>query len=560
MNKRQLLHFLAAGIIALILYELPYLVQGENSHIRIHDNLDSPANVYAAMFFKENANQPEALTFILGGLPDTCKAPLIKGVTFAFWLLPPYWAYTLNDFVVRLVGFIGMFLLLLQLGGKNDYLIFGVSLAFGFLPFYSIYGLSVTALPLFTLVLVLALKRDKTVYTIVAVLALSILLPFYVSLSFSGIYVILLMGLVWLVNFIKFRRPQPLLMLSIVLIILAFLTAEFDLIANEFSTKPIIWHRQEFASTKSFLLTAKETISLIVLSYYHAEANPFPFIWSTIGLYGVLYLRHETGAILKYRHVILCLSFITVATLSYFIFNEGEFLSIGKKLGFLRSFNMSRLYVFFPLVFSYLFYVTLSVLYKSDKKARILALGLVCCQIAFCFGRSDWIVYRNEPSYSEFVSHSLFNKAEMSIGKNRASFRIACLGFHPSIAHFNGYQTVDGYWIVFPLKYKHSFRRVIDKELDKSSSLRSYFDDWGSRCYLMSSEIGRNFYVTKNNAIKQVQNLQLNTRYLKDQLHASYIFSSVEIANSERLKLSLVDAIVDDSSAIDLYIYKISDH
>ena len=55
------------------------------------------------------------------------------------------------------------------------------------------------------------------------------------------------------------------------------------------------------------------------------------------------------------------------------------------------------------------------------------------------------------------------------------------------IAAFNGFQTIDGYADIYPLRYKHSFERIIAKELDRNKAYSDYFRKWGSRVYLFHS-------------------------------------------------------------------------
>ena len=61
--------------------------------------------------------------------------------------------------------------------------------------------------------------------------------------------------------------------------------------------------------------------------------------------------------------------------------------------------------------------------------------------------------------------------------------RVLSLGVDPMIAPANGINAVDGYHNLYPLTYKEQFRPVIADKLDADSTLRAYYDDWGSRVY-----------------------------------------------------------------------------
>ncbi len=91
-------------------------------------------------------------------------------------------------------------------------------------------------------------------------------------------------------------------------------------------------------------------------------------------------------------------------------------------------------------------------------------------------------------------------------------------------------QTVDGYVNFYPLRYKASFRKVIAGELDKSKLLQRYFDTWGNRVYVFSSELGKEYEYTKEHQVP-VRHLSINTAQLK-QIGATYLLSAVPIKNA----------------------------
>ena len=94
---------------------------------------------------------------------------------------------------------------------------------------------------------------------------------------------------------------------------------------------------------------------------------------------------------------------------------------------------------------------------------------------------------------------------------------------------------MDGYDASYPLSYKHRFQQVIQGELDKSPELKAYFCDWGSRCYLFSSELGLNFLWGKDWGAS-VHELSIDTEALKA-LGCDYILSALPIENAEALGL-----------------------
>jgi hypothetical protein len=96
---------------------------------------------------------------------------------------------------------------------------------------------------------------------------------------------------------------------------------------------------------------------------------------------------------------------------------------------------------------------------------------------------------------------------------------------------------------------------VIETELWKSPLLRGYFEDWGSRCYLFSAELGPIFAVRKDTPPPApVSQLWLNTSALRA-LGASYLFSAVQIQDAKSLRLRGVGIVRDKNAAMSLYIY-----
>ena len=84
------------------------------------------------------------------------------------------------------------------------------------------------------------------------------------------------------------------------------------------------------------------------------------------------------------------------------------------------------------------------------------------------------------------------------IVKNKKTVSI---GVDPMIAIVNGISTIDGYHNIYPLSYNKKFRKIIEKEIDKNTHFKKYYDNWGSRIYAFvndPNEISINFSEAKN--------------------------------------------------------------
>ena len=124
---------------------------------------------------------------------------------------------------------------------------------------------------------------------------------------------------------------------------------------------------------------------------------------------------------------------------------------------------------------------------------------------------------------------------EDAIGRDKTSYKVAHLGMSPAPALMHGFYTADGYSNNYPLEYKHRFRRVIERELEKSPETAGYFDTWGSRCYLFNAATGSTWMLAKEQNIFY-ESLELDLKALRD-LGCEYLFSCGEILDAQKLGL-----------------------
>lgn len=135
------------------------------------------------------------------------------------------------------------------------------------------------------------------------------------------------------------------------------------------------------------------------------------------------------------------------------------------------------------------------------------------------------------------------------------------IGIDPLIAAYNGFYVLDSYQVLYPLNYKTQFRKIIQKELDKDTNLKNYFDGWGNCCYML---IGDNptkdmrrlgSYRINQRITKPIQNLEINTEILQS-LGAEYIISCRQIINFKDNRL-FPARIFQEGSQSPLFLYKI---
>ena len=152
--------------------------------------------------------------------------------------------------------------------------------------------------------------------------------------------------------------------------------------------------------------------------------------------------------------------------------------------------------------------------------------------------------------------HDALAEIKDYIGLPQAEYRVASVALYPAVPLYNGFYCIDGYSPNYDIGYKHRFREIIATELEKNDQIRTYFDGWGNRCYLFSSELGRSYYFLKNNT-RTLKDLQLNHDALVD-LGCDYIFSGLEIENCADSGLTFLNTFENDNSPYKIWLYKVA--
>jgi hypothetical protein len=143
---------------------------------------------------------------------------------------------------------------------------------------------------------------------------------------------------------------------------------------------------------------------------------------------------------------------------------------------------------------------------------------------------------------------------------------VVSLGLPPAISQYNGFYTLDIYTDIYTLEYKHQFRKIIEKELEKNPYIKRVFDENAKRCYLFVSDLysvkgvaGTVFSrgITKKESPRlKVKNMSLNTAALKE-LGGEYIFSAVEIVDYKENNLVFERVFENQESPWRIYLYKV---
>ena len=103
------------SIILLLISFLPIFILGEKSFITIHDNLDSEFIFYHILKVTENLfpfNNPTIVPNIFDGLSTNYFHSEFSFIRVLFYIFPSFWAYVLNSLIIRIIGIVGISLLI----------------------------------------------------------------------------------------------------------------------------------------------------------------------------------------------------------------------------------------------------------------------------------------------------------------------------------------------------------------------------------------------------------------------------------------------------------------
>ncbi|MCP4157167.1 MAG: hypothetical protein GY757_56165, partial [bacterium] len=504
-------------------------------------------------------------------------------ITILFMIFPPFTAFAINVFIMDITAFWGMRILLLKYVGKETgeedekgkessdaekhrvWIITGVSLCFAMLPFYPSGGLSIAGLPLlvYSYLNIKNNESSKKEYLYIA------LYPFYSVLPFAGMFVIMALFVIFVIDTLKKRRIHTIYIAVLTGMSLLYLLTHFHMIYSILDPEFVSYREELKILPMSFAACFKTFIHNII--YDKSNIIQAQRVFVMIAAAGAVYLGIKRN--IKQSKILMYMLLFTVfnAFLWGFKYWQGiHFLR--EKYQVLNALNLARFYWLNPFLWSVVFALSLLIISKI-KKGKAIATFLLMGQVVFMFTHYNW-EYRSMSgwknpvpyslSYGEYYSEGLFEEIGQYIGKPRADYRVASIGLPAGIAQYNGFYTLDIFSNVYPLEYKHRFREIIAKELEKSARVKRAFDENGKRCYLTPAEIqGKRKIIglalarglTKKEQRIKIKNLEINTEAF-GKMGGEYIISAVEIRNYKANQLTFEKIFENNKSPWKIYLYK----
>jgi hypothetical protein len=550
------------SVVLLIIAFIPALILGEHGHVQVFDNLDSEF-IYLHVLKQQGLLFSHAdnllVDQIFNGLSTRYYHSEFSFIRVIFYLLPSFWAYVLNSFLVRFIGLIGIHLLLrdyIQLKGWPTYLIVALYVSFALLPVYSLYGLSVMGQPLLLWCFLNLHNRSRLLWSSIFIVAF----PFYSHFAMVAPFV--MTALACLMIWIHFAKGGVgrFFAFGFLLLGVSFLAANRITIGN-FLWSNVASHRSEwliefagfYSVLKSLLLT------LLFGQMHSAKLFALPLYLG----FGVLLFC----GLARKRLTIILLSSVFFIALFYACY---PFMASTLKpwLQLLTTFQFSRFTFLLPFLLYLLAFSALSDFTKLKSPIHrklftslmlLFAMGNIAGNKEILFNWStapaSAASCSADRTFHSFFAPDFFADVKNCIPAEASDYRVVCLGFHPSIAQFSGFSTLDSYQNNYPLAYKHQFRKIIEPELLKSESLRAYFDNWGNRCYMFSSEMNMNFDVRSNDNLV-LKDFDFDHAALKS-MGCAYIISVVEILGFESKGLHLHKELVHSNYPYRILVYSL---
>ncbi|HLP47153.1 MAG TPA: DUF6044 family protein, partial [Candidatus Kapabacteria bacterium] len=568
------------GFLIIFLFWFPYVFQGQDTHVKTFDNLDChvPHTKVLAESGKAFCLDPAAkLPNFINGLPLSGVDSGYNVMTWLFMIFAPFTAYALNDLLIRLVAFWGLFLLLKRYIIKSDethdaWIIFGSALCFSLLPFYPAGGLSVAGMPLLFYSFFNILERRQRPLDFVIIL----IFPFYSKLALAGFFVMVVLFIIFLIDWLRKKKLNLYYLGGLVLMTAGYIFAQFHLIYS-FLAPGFNSHREEIRVVG---LTTAEALKRSILSFIFDRVNEVGaqhlFVMGAAALAVIVALFKKITARLMTWLIIATMLTAALWGFKYW----GGIIAIREKFQLLNAFDFSRFYWFNPFLWYVIFALALVIISKI-KLGKVLVTLFIICQLLYMFVNYNWEYryllgirssFAGSPlayslSYKEYYSENLFKEIGQFIGKPRQDYRVASIGLQPGISQYNGFYTLDIYTDIYPLAYKHQFRRIIEKELEKSALLRKTFDETGKRCFLFAAELSgikrisgeifsRGITKMESRGLK-IKNLEINSTAMKE-MGGRYIFSAVEILNYAQNGLSFERIFENNESPWKIYLYKVN--
>lgn len=562
MTKKRHRAWCAAGLAVVLATAIPCLLLGEDAVFTYHDQLDGELIAY--LLQARHLFQGEMLPEFLGGVSKT--ALTLPAPLFVLFFLPAkgYPALAAMLLIGRSVGYLGMYLLCGEYE-KERWICAVSGVLYACLPFLPVYGLSQFGIPMLFWCVIRLYAGEKRAaafgYVILYGLCSSLVLAGFGLLG-AGVLCFLLK--VWgvcrkkgvdkeekkrLLRRLKNPAAAWCLLLGI------YLLENFRLL------------RQMLGNGR---LSHKAEYALAPRPFWEAFCNGFwrggqhsqdrhGWVLGAAALALILWLLCQRRRRERRIYVLFCCLWVNIGIcLLCALWESAIGIRFRESLGALGAFQLDRLLWLAPCFWYLAGGCAAGLIWQNLREIGKEVWSRCACAVlaAALAAVWIWILLAGDVKYNvrklldadypmlsfrEYYAVGVLEQVKVFLrqetGQEPQDYRVASLGIDPAAALYHGFYCLDGYSNNYPLTYKHAFRRILEPELEKSPYLKEYFDGWGNRCYLFSSECPGYYTIEKNGFF--FQNYELNTEAMRE-LGGEYLLSAAYILNGEKQGLTLM--------------------
>ena len=571
--------------LTLIYFILPFLIYRENSFIEIHDNLDQilPWINYARnnnSFFEHLFNLKSAHPF-LNDISNVYVPSYLQIYTILIYVFGPFYGYLLNYILKIIAGYFSTKLFLSKCIFKNKTFYSAIkliSIAYAVLPFFPELSIGAATIPLFAYFIISIMKNPKSR----SLYLFFILYPFISDLFRYGIFLLFITNIILIIKSITMKRFQWNLFIAIVLLSSGYIIVSYKLFYLVFILKEETTRIEFVNKYVPFFTRIRDTF--LWGQYHSSSLHTFvilPLVLFTLIIKNIILIKKKKYSEIlhdKFNRLFLINFLFILTDVLYYNRIINPMINL---IPVIRGINIGRFLWLTPFTWFLLYAMALFFIFELLKNHRLI---IALCTIQILFIAFSSSLYNDSfktilikikleeirpataliakisskiqkfqntnLTFNEFFSSELFDIIKKEI--NYQNEKSAAVGFHPAVLSYNGITTLDGYLNIYPLEYKHLFRKLIQPELEKNEQYKNYFDNWGSRAYLFN----------KNVDFKPVQNISKDEILLNinpvifNELKGKYIFSRVSISNYRELNLQKVNHFRLNNSPYTIHVYQ----
>ncbi len=565
------------AILAVGLVLGPFLILGEEYIFTVHDYLDSFPSYMRIVQKLPIIPRFDATSGIMNDMPAFYFCVEFNLYRFLNYFFDFVFAEFLNRTLSIGIGFFSTKYFLTQLYERDCLpyaIVILISLTYAISPVYPEWSLGFAVLPLLMAKLYQYWNDANTKIT--WHMGLFLLVGFFGSFPCFGLFVCFFWLLVILAYAIRYKEINKPMLLALILMSIGYGVTNVYLFIMAFSgveTNRLLMGQRNLTIFKEVYYIVREFLKGLFHGQYHAK--PIVEIAATVCILGgikffSLFRQCKLSQAESMMAKKLWGLFLGMCSISLIYALDG--VGIVRKvfsyvIPMLGGFNFERLLYLNNFLWYVLFagIISLFVMHYKSLSVVFVIVFLQLCRVLFSFGsyrntmenvfHSFFINQPNVISYQRFFDADFWNQLKNKMHYNNE--KVVCVGFHPSVAIVNDFNTMDGYLSIHPLEHHRKFREIIAPTLDVYSSIRNYYDTWGGRMYVYADSL-KNVDIVKDNLVEQ-KTLLINTEAFKAQ-GGKYVLSRYTLTNAADIGLKKVCEHEGSGSIYHIFVYQVIDN